>query len=214
MAYGATSFRSDDLEVLLMLIALGALAERYAVGLFSSHVSVGVVAVLTAAAISGVWGVALVAPAVVVAGELGTPSLWYKRAYNVSAYLLAGAAFAGIFAASGLRPEADAWPAVLVPAALGALANFAVNSGLVAFAVGVSTGRPPARVWRENYQWLFPQYLLVGLAAVSAATAYGVMGLWGLAVFAAPIAGIRHAYFHGARPAALERDGKKPAKAA
>lgn len=31
------------------------------------------------------------------------------------------------------------------------------------------------------------------------ATAYHVMGLWGLAVFAAPVAGIRHAFFHGAR---------------
>lgn len=52
LAFGAARHTSDELSVLLTLIVLGALAERYAVGLFDSDVSVGVVAVLVAAAIA------------------------------------------------------------------------------------------------------------------------------------------------------------------
>lgn len=199
LAFGASRPTSDELGLLLTLIVLGALAERYAVGLFDSHVSVGVVAVLAAAVVAGPWGVALVAPPIVLAGDLGSDSAWYKRLYNVATYLLAGAAFAGVFQAFGDRATPDDWPEVLAPALLGALANFAINSGLVATAIALSNGEPVLAAWRQRYQWLLPQYLVVGLAAMATATAYHMLGLWGLAVFAAPVAGIRHAFFLGAR---------------
>lgn len=204
LALGAAQHTSHDLDVLLTLIVLGALAERYAVGLFSSYVSVGVVTVLVAAILSGPWGVALVAPAIVLAGELRTGSAWYKRLYNVAVYLLAGAAFAGIFRAFETQAAPDDWPEVLAPALLGAVANFAINSALVATAIALSKGGSPLTRWQQSYQWLLPQYLVVGLAAMAAATAYQVLGLWGLAVFAAPVIGIRHAYFYGARAAPQE----------
>ncbi|OGO53222.1 MAG: hypothetical protein A2148_01785 [Chloroflexi bacterium RBG_16_68_14] len=199
LALGASQPTSEELSLLLMLMVLGALAERYAVGLFDSHVSVGVVAVLAAAVVGGTWGVALVAPPIVLAGDLGSDSAWYKRLYNVATYLLAGAAFAGVFQAFGHRARPDDWPEVLAPALLGALANFAINSVLVAAAIALSARQPLLAAWRQRYQWLLPQYLVVGLAAMALATAYHVLGLWGLAVFAAPVAGIRHAFFLGAK---------------
>ena len=197
LTFGATSYTSDGLSVLLVLLVLGALAERYAIGLFDSQISVGVVAVLVAAVLGGFWGVALVAPAIVLAGQLDTDAAWYKRLYNAATYTLAGAAFAGIFEAFGEQATPDAWPVVLAPALLGSLANFAVNSVLVATAIALSNDEPILTRWRQSYQWLLPQYLVIGLAAMSAATAYHVLGIWGLAVFALPVAGIRHAYFHG-----------------
>lgn len=199
LGLGAAQYTSDRLGVLLTLIVLGALAERFAIGLFDNRVSVGVVTVLVAAVLSGLWGVALVAPAIVIAGEVATDSPWYKRVYNVATYLLAGAAFAGCFQAFGQQGTPDDWPEVLLPALLGASANFAINSALVATAVAWTDGEPIVDVWRRRYQWLLPQYLVVGLAAMAAASAYQVLGLWGLAVFAAPVAGIRHAYFLGTR---------------
>ncbi len=201
LAFGASRPTSDELGVLLTLIVLGALAERYAIGVFDSQVSVGVVAVLVAAVLAGPWGVALVAPPVVLAGDLGRDSAWYKRLYNVAVYLLAGAAFAGVFAAFDQQATRDGWPEVLVPACIGAVVNYAINSGLVAAAVALSGDQHVVSVWRARYQWILPHYLVVGLAAMATATAYDVLGLWSLAVFAAPIAGIRHAYFQGARGA-------------
>jgi hypothetical protein len=203
---GTAQPTNDELGLLLTLIVLGALAERYAVGLFDSHVSVGVVTVLIAAAVSGLWGVALVAPAVVIAGELRTPSALYKRVYNGATYVLAGAAFAGVFRVFGDSALPGEWPGVLAPALIGALANFAINSGLVAAAVALNNDEAILARWRQNYQWLLPQYLIIGLAAIAAATAYHVMGLWGLAVFAAPVAGIRHAYSYGATARAPGRE--------
>ena len=203
LAYGATRYTDDDLGALVTLIVLGILAERYAIGLFDSHVSLGVVTVLVAAVIAGPWGVALVAPPIVLAGDLGTAAAWYKRVYNVGTYVLAGCAFAAIFAAFATQAQPDDWPAVLAPGLLGALANFAINSALVASAIALSKGEPILEAWRRRYQWLLPQYVVIGLAAMAAATAYHVLGLWGFAVFAAPVIGIRHAYFYGARGAGL-----------
>ncbi|MCH7811182.1 MAG: hypothetical protein IH958_00955 [Chloroflexi bacterium] len=199
LAYGVSGATSDDLKVLLLLLALGALAERYAVGLFDSHISVGVVAVLAAAILGGLWGVALVAPAIVLIGQLRSDAAWYKRAYNAATYTLAGAAFAAIFELYGDPATPEAWPVVLVPALLGALANYAINSALVATAIALSNGEPIVPAWRKRYGWMLPQYLIIGLAAMATATAYHIVGLWGLAVFAAPVAGIRHAYFLGSR---------------
>jgi hypothetical protein len=206
LAFGASRYTSDDLGVLLALMALGALGERYAIGLFNSYVSVGAVAMLVAAILAGPWGVALVAPAIVLGGELFTDSAWYKRVYNVAVYLLAGGAFAGIFALFDQRAMPEDWPTVLAPAFLGALANFVINSGLVALAIAMSTNERPLKRWLDTYAWLVPHYLAVGMVAMAAATAYHVLGLWGLAVFAAPVAAIRHAYFHGAKA-----EGARPA---
>jgi hypothetical protein len=215
LAFGATRHTTDDLKLLLLLIALGGLAERYAVGLFNkSQISVGVVTVLVAAAVGGYWGVALVAPVIVIAGELGGDAAWYKRLYNVAAYALAGAAFAGILRAFGGRADPEYWPDVLLPGVLGALANFLINSILVATAIALSQKQSPLATWRASYQWMLPQYLVVGLAAVAAATAYQVLGLWALAVFAAPVAGIRHAYFYGATARAPGREPDRDLAAA
>lgn len=212
LAVGASQHTSDDWKLLLTLIALGALAERFAIGLFDNRISVGVVAVLVAAVLSGLWGVALVAPAIVLAGEVMTGSPWYKRLYNAATYVLAGAAFAGIFQAFGQHGTPDDWPDVLVPAVLGALVNFAINSGLVATAVALSSREPIIETWQRRYGWMLPQYIVVGMASMAAASAYHVLGLWGLAVFAAPVAGIRHAFYLGAR--ALSREEAQLPRAA
>jgi hypothetical protein len=112
-------------------------------------------------------------------------------------YIVCGAAFTAVFRAFDYHGLPDEWPEILVPALAGTLLNFALNTGLISAAIGLSEQRRALDVLRENYLWLLPQYFVVGLAAMAAATAYQVLGLWGLAVFAAPIAGIRHAYYLG-----------------
>jgi hypothetical protein len=205
LAFGWSRPTSDELALLLALVGVGALAERYAVALFRSDVSLGVAAVLVAAVIAGPWGVAIVAAPVVLAGQLGTRAAWYKRLYNVAVYALAGGAFAGVFHAFGRSGAPDAWPEVLAPALLGAVANYAINSGLIAAAIAAEGRERVITSWRRNYQWLLPQYLVIGLVAMGAASAYHVLGLWGLAVFAAPAAGIHHALSLGGKALQAQR---------
>jgi hypothetical protein len=212
LAAAATRATTDGIDLLLALLVLGALAERYATRIFKSDVSVGVVAVLAAGAASGLWGAVLVAAPIVLLGQVGTESAWYKRIYNASVYLLAAAAFAAVFEAFDQRATPADWPDVLLPASLAALANFAVNSVLIAGALALSERERLLERWRDNYLWLAPQYLIAGLVATAAASAYAVLGLWGLAVFAAPAFGIRLALSLGARSArALEDERLRPA---
>jgi putative nucleotidyltransferase with HDIG domain len=65
------------------------------------------------------------------------------------------------FAASGTGPlfGLTAWPSGLVlPLGLMAAAYFGVNSGLIAFAIALSTGQRPFTVWRTHFMWLGPGY--------------------------------------------------------
>lgn len=211
LALGASQYTSDDLGALLILLVLGVLAERYAAGLFHSHISIGVVAVLAAGVIADAWGVALVAPVIVVAGQVGTDAVWYKRLYNGAVYLLAGVAFAATFHAFGDLAQPDRWPEVALPAAAGALTNVFVNSGLVAAAISLSEGESFLVSWRR-FRWVFPYAVLLGLVATAAAAAYAVLGIWGLLVFAAPAASVRQAYLH--RAASEARDGRELRRAA
>jgi diguanylate cyclase (GGDEF)-like protein len=55
---------------------------------------------------------------------------------------------------------------------------FVVNSGLVAAAVGLSTGQSVVSVWAGNYLWSWPGYLLGFVIATAAATGIGHSGLW------------------------------------
>lgn len=73
----------------------------------------------------------------------------------------------------------------VIPAAL---ITDAGNSGFIAFAVAISTGRRPARVWTENYRWLAPHYAAHGIASYAMAFSYLHLGLLGLAIFALPVA--------------------------
>jgi hypothetical protein len=209
LAVGAARHTGGDLRLLLIVIGLGALAERYAIGLFNSEVSMGMAAVLVAAVIAGPWGVALVAPPVAAVGQIGSSAAWYKRLYNAGVYLLSGVAFWAVFAAFDMAGMPDEWPRVLVPALLAAAVNYAVNTGLVALAIALSEDEPPFEAWRRRFAWLGPHYLAVGLSVIAAASAYHVLGVWALAVFAAPLAGIRHAYFHAAK-AAMDRQTELP----
>ena len=55
---------------------------------------------------------------------------------------------------------------------------FVLNSGLVAAAVGLTTGQSVVSVWIANYLWSWPGYLLGFVIATAAAAGIGRSGLW------------------------------------
>ena len=55
---------------------------------------------------------------------------------------------------------------------------FVLNSGLVAAAVGLTTGQSVVSVWTANYLWSWPGYLLGFVIATAAAAGVGESGLW------------------------------------
>jgi diguanylate cyclase (GGDEF)-like protein len=55
---------------------------------------------------------------------------------------------------------------------------FVLNSGLVAAAVGLTTGQSVVSVWTANYLWSWPGYLLGFVIATAAAAGVGRSGVW------------------------------------
>ena len=91
------------------------------------------------------------------------------------------------------RPLEGAEPAVLfVPAVIAAAAYYVVNVSLISLAMGLSEQRFPLTVWKEKFQWLFPQYLVFGILAMFVVLAYRALGLYGLLAFFVPPVMLRY----------------------
>ena len=184
---GAWSWQGHDLTALLLLAFLAAVAERFDLSLYGdSRVSLAFVPIFSAILLFGLWGLAVVVTVAVVASAIGVDRPIHKTLFNFGALMLAGGASVLILRRFGATASADALPEVVGPAALAAAANFAINSVLVAVAIGLSTGHRAWSVWDEKFRWLWLHYLALGGLGLAIAVGYSAMGLWGIAVFLAP----------------------------
>jgi putative nucleotidyltransferase with HDIG domain len=162
-------------------------AERTDFNLYDNiNVSLAFVPMFAIMLLSGLSGLAFVVPLAVVASAAGIDRHSYKNAFNFGALMIAGTASVLVLDAFGGAGEPDAWPAVLGIALLAALVNYAVNSVLVATAVGLTSGTRLLSVWKEHCMWLWPHYLVLGALGLAIAAAYTAMGIWGIVVFLAP----------------------------
>ncbi len=74
-----------------------------------------------------------------------------------------------------------------LPLILAALAYYLIDSVLLSTAIGLASGAGFTRIWREQFRWLGPHYLVLCIMGVILATAYAGMGVAGIFVFALPI---------------------------
>jgi putative nucleotidyltransferase with HDIG domain len=186
-AAGALELRAEGLAALLVLAVLAGSAERFDISLYGdSRVSLAVVPILAAVFLFGAWGLTVVVAAAVVGSAIGVDRPLHKTLFNFGALMLAGGASGLTLDLFGSAGKPDALPQVIGPAALAAAVNFAINSALVAMAIGLSTGHRAWSVWDEKFRWLWPHYLVLGGLGLAVATAYTAMGVWGILVFLAP----------------------------
>lgn len=184
--YFGPSLSRDDLAGLILLGILATLFERFGIHVYgSTTISVGMVATFAIAVLYGPAGAAVVPPFVALAAEVFGPSPWHRRIFDMGTYTVASVATALVFVGLvGSEPRVDGW---LVPTALlAALANYGINSYLVALAVGLTTDQRWWTVWKEKFQWLFPHYLVFGLLGLALAAAYRALGIAGVLAFVAP----------------------------
>lgn len=186
-AAGALELRAEGLAALLVLAVLAGGAERFDISLYGdSRVSLAVVPILAAVFLFGAWGLTVVVAVAVVGSAIGVDRPLHKTLFNFGALMLAGGASGLTLRLFGSAGKPDALPQVIGPAALAAAVNFAINSALVAMAIGLSTGHRVWSVWDEKFRWLWPHYLVLGGLGLAIATAYTAMGHWGIIVFLAP----------------------------
>ena len=108
--------------------------------------------------------------------------------FNVGALTLATLTAASIFRLATFFP--DGTEHRLAVAGLGLLAGagyFAVNMGLVSLALALQGHERWWSVFREQFAWLLPHYLVYGFVGGVMALAYEAVDLLALAVFAVPL---------------------------
>jgi putative nucleotidyltransferase with HDIG domain len=92
--------------------------------------------------------------------------------FNVAAPSLALWAGAASYSAFGIPPLVDLQPdqsvpisQLILPLTVFTLVYFCLSSGLVAVAVALTRGLPPFKVWRDDFAWLFLNFLAGGSIA-------------------------------------------------
>ncbi len=184
---------SNDLALLFSLLLAGALSERFKVTLLGDcHVSSSAFLAMAAAVLGGPRDAVIVAAVLGVSANLGGVIPAYKTLFNVSVYLLSSLAFLGVFDALSHATAASGYYVVLVATAA-VMVDFAVNALLVAIAIGLSSGRSPLRVMKEQHLWLAPHYLPLGVALFVAIAGYDAIGVPIVVLLALPIAGMQMA---------------------
>ncbi|MCH7997898.1 MAG: hypothetical protein IIA91_00245 [Chloroflexi bacterium] len=189
LAVAALQWQDEELVLLGALCALVVVSELLDFAPFgNSRISLSVALILVAGTVSGLPGVALVVSVAVIVDFVVHPKPLYKAAFNEGVLLLAGAAYVGVFEAFSIGYRGENWPDVIAPAILGAALNFVVNSVLITFAIAIDTRGNPFSIWNEKFRWLFPHYVIVGVLAVTMATAYQRWELAGVALLLVPLA--------------------------
>src|SRR4051812_18909671 len=187
----AFSWTSKDLLgmlAILLLVGVGqALALEADEG--AAVLSVSAVGCLAASSLFG-WRAALPLAITSVAVD------WSARRqplhnvlFNIGALTLASLTAASVFMIGLLFPDGTTGHQLAV-AGLGLVAGagyFAVNMGLVSLALALQGHERWWNVFREQFAWLLPHYIVYGFIAGVMALAYEAVKLLALAVFAVPL---------------------------
>jgi diguanylate cyclase (GGDEF)-like protein len=172
--------------IVLPLLALA--AELSGENIYGSgFVSLSAVPILTGVA-TGRPAAAMLAGAVSgLAGSLAGRVRLEQAVFNTANLVLCASI------ASGVRLTVDLDE--LRPADLPTLAGvmlvatfvyFLLDNGLVALAIGQDEGRDPFRVFREDFAWLAPHFLVFGMFGALLGVAWETYGLFGVAAFLLP----------------------------
>jgi diguanylate cyclase (GGDEF)-like protein/putative nucleotidyltransferase with HDIG domain len=187
LAFSWTSKDLLGLLTVLLLVGVGqALALEADEG--AAVLSVSAVGCLAASSLFG-WRAALPLAITSVAVD------WSARRhplhnvlFNIGALTLASLTAASIFDVAHFFP--DGTQHRLAIAALGLLAGagyFVVNMGLVSLALALQGHERWWNVFREQFAWLLPHYVVYGFIGGVMALAYEAVNLLALAVFAVPL---------------------------
>jgi hypothetical protein len=121
--------------------------------------------------------------------------------FDLSNQVLAGAAAAGTYLAL------HAYVGTIVAAIAGALANYLVSASLLSVVLSVMSKTSLRATWREQFAWLWLQYVAFGALAGGLVLMYATLGLWSVALFTLPIAVLwfgQHQYLSRTRSSVSE----------
>jgi signal transduction histidine kinase len=111
----------------------------------------------------------------------------YRTAFSIAAEVVTMAVVGMTYQALGGSHGPFDIPALVKPL-LGAIAAYFVcNTGLVAIAIALSSGRSPVRVWREDFLWSVASFVVAGFAGAMAAVVVDRGEHWKAVLMLAPV---------------------------
>ena len=178
---------STDILGLVAIIALVGAGQALALQVDDGTISVSAVGALAGAAIFGPRAALALAVTTAALEWSARRAVFHQALFNVGALSLASLAAAGVFGGRDFfTGDLRTLATVAVGAAAG-LAYFAVNTGLLSFALAVEGHERWWRAWHERFAWLTLHYLVYGFIGGVIAVGYGPLRLYALAVFAVPL---------------------------
>src|SRR5262249_7190137 len=102
----------------------------------------------------------------------------YRTAFSIAAEAVTMAATGVAYTSLGGVVSPITFDAVAKPTVFAIAAYFVVNTGLVATAIALSSRRPLARIWREDFLWSVSSFIVAGSAGAFAAVLIARGQLW------------------------------------
>ncbi|HEX9495482.1 MAG TPA: HD-GYP domain-containing protein [Candidatus Limnocylindria bacterium] len=178
----------DPLMFVLILVLAG-IAQRNPVMLFrSSSISVAFAVEIAAYVLFGT-GVALWAALVVAVVNAYTPKQkpFRKVAFNFGQFTVAAYLASTTYQLVGGAVPPGAVVPTLLAVAVSAVVYFAVNSGLTAGVIALTSQASFFAVWRQNFAWMPINFLATALNGAALSLAYQALGAIGVLVFVLPL---------------------------
>lgn len=186
-----SSVSSVPWVTLLLFAVLTMLAEYFASSVAGDgKVSVSTVPILSVAFLYQEIGILVVAIAATTAITVKARSPMYRVSFNLGFILLAahGAYKVFDFFAPPFTDPRDSLLQMLIPAALAGLAYYAINQVLLCTVRGLAESRSALQIWQQEYRWLWPYYIVLGILALIISLSYLVFGVIGVLALIAPVA--------------------------
>ena len=176
---------------LTCMVVMTALCEALSVRMyFGGRVSVSFVGALLTAMLFGPLGGVLAASAVATTGYFVASRNPRKLVFNFGHETLAAGVTGWVLLATGVTGTShDIGNPIeaLVGGVAGAAILFSIDGWSVATIISITSGRSIRRAYRENFAWLLPHYLVLGLVAGGLAVLYGELGIAAIMVLTLPL---------------------------
>ncbi len=86
----------------------------------------------------------------------------------------------------------SALPLLLLPTVVAALLYFVIEMGLFSVVIGLAQRHSPLAVWRQQFQWLAPQWIVLGIFGLFLSVGFESQGVLGICILIMPLGMLRY----------------------
>jgi diguanylate cyclase (GGDEF)-like protein/putative nucleotidyltransferase with HDIG domain len=112
--------------------------------------------------------------------------------FDVTNNLISSSIIAGFVSLT--KTSITSYPAYvqLALALMAGIIVFMSSTAQISGVVSLTLGRPPRKVWKEEFRWLWPYYLAFGASAFGMILGYSFAGLFGIVALIVPVLTLRY----------------------